>query len=235
MFVRFRENTHRLQVSLIETRRVAGKIRHEHIAGLGAIDIAPSIAARVAFWQQLHERLGKLSNRIDATAQAKVLGEVHARIPMVPIKERRALQLENAEADERFWESLRDMHQANLDDNKGMVEAAGRAVAQAQSGVEAASAKAAAAKDRVARLKRGEEVAGGVDRKLTREDAERAMREAGLSDRDIKKIRIVARLDNAGLEEYVAEVDKLHDRARRGEYRVAREVLMRRLRKSASA
>jgi hypothetical protein len=37
------------------------------------------------------------------------LGEVHARIPMVAVQEIRGLQVKNVEADERFWESLRDM------------------------------------------------------------------------------------------------------------------------------
>jgi hypothetical protein len=43
MFVRFRQ-ARRLQVSLIETRRVAGKVQHEHVASLGAVDIPPSVA-----------------------------------------------------------------------------------------------------------------------------------------------------------------------------------------------
>jgi hypothetical protein len=38
MFVRFRETGRRLQCSLIETRRVDGKVRHEHIASLGSIE-----------------------------------------------------------------------------------------------------------------------------------------------------------------------------------------------------
>jgi predicted N-formylglutamate amidohydrolase len=56
------------------------------------------------FWQKLHERLAKLSNRVDAAAQGKVLAEVHSRVPMVTADEQRALQLENAEAEARFWE-----------------------------------------------------------------------------------------------------------------------------------
>jgi hypothetical protein len=40
-------------------------------------------ANRVAFWSALHERLAKLSNRIDGEAHGKILGAVHALIPMV--------------------------------------------------------------------------------------------------------------------------------------------------------
>lgn len=38
MFVRFRQTRKRLQASIIETRRADGKVRHEHIAGLGSVD-----------------------------------------------------------------------------------------------------------------------------------------------------------------------------------------------------
>jgi hypothetical protein len=50
MFVRFRETPYGLQVSLIQTRREDGKVRYEHIAGLGAITIPASPADRIAFW-----------------------------------------------------------------------------------------------------------------------------------------------------------------------------------------
>jgi len=53
------------KVSIVETRRVGGKVRHEHIASLGSIETPLTVANRVAFWQRVHERLAKLSNRID--------------------------------------------------------------------------------------------------------------------------------------------------------------------------
>jgi hypothetical protein len=43
--------------SLIETRRDGGKVRHEHIASFGAVDVPPSIRQRLAFWARLPERL----------------------------------------------------------------------------------------------------------------------------------------------------------------------------------
>ena len=81
MFVRFRETPYGLQVSLIQTRREGGKVRHEHIAGLGAIIIPASTADRIDFWRSLHNRLSALSNRI-GDEQGKILGAVHERIPM---------------------------------------------------------------------------------------------------------------------------------------------------------
>ena len=91
MFVRFRDLAYRLQLSLVETRRLDGKVRHEHVASLGSIETPPTIADRIAFWSRLHERLGRLSNRIDGEMQGKVLGAVHARVPMITPDEQRAL------------------------------------------------------------------------------------------------------------------------------------------------
>jgi hypothetical protein len=44
--------------------------------------------------------------------------DIHARIPMVTLDEQRALQLRNAEADERFWTQLRDMHAGTVEEHK---------------------------------------------------------------------------------------------------------------------
>ena len=76
-------------------------MRHEHIAGLGAIIVPASTADRIDFWRSLHDRLSALSNRI-GDDQGKILGAVHERIPMP--HEQRDVQLENAKADQRFRE-----------------------------------------------------------------------------------------------------------------------------------
>jgi hypothetical protein len=68
MFVRFRGTKRKLQASLVETRRVDGHVRHEHIAQLGSVEIPQTVAARSAFWKRLHERLARLSNRIDTNS-----------------------------------------------------------------------------------------------------------------------------------------------------------------------
>jgi hypothetical protein len=83
MFVRFRETPYRLAMSLVETRRENGKVRHEHVASLGSIETPLSVAVRIEFWRGLHERLAQLSNRLDGETRSKVMGAVHARVPMV--------------------------------------------------------------------------------------------------------------------------------------------------------
>jgi hypothetical protein len=90
-------------VSLIQTRREGGKVRHEHIAGLGAIIVPASTADRIDFWRSLHDRLSALSNRI-GDDKGKILGAVHQRIPIPALHEQRDVQLENAKADQRFLE-----------------------------------------------------------------------------------------------------------------------------------
>jgi hypothetical protein len=162
MFTRFRQTRHRLQVSLVETRRLNGKVHHEHVASLGSVETPPSVPERIAFWLKLHDRLGKLSNRIDAATQGKVLGAVHARIAMVTADEQCALQLENAEADAQFWLNFRDMNAEPVEGHKGLVAQAERKIADGQSATANAAANAAIAKERIERLKRGENVEGGL-------------------------------------------------------------------------
>ena len=70
-------------MSLVETRRVDGKVRHEHVASVGSVELPPTVEAGVAFWQRLHERLAKLSNRVDAATQAKILGDIGGRVAAV--------------------------------------------------------------------------------------------------------------------------------------------------------
>src|ERR1700730_14477764 len=113
MFARFRRvESHlqvRLQVSIAESRRVAGRVRVEHIAALGSVGEPAAIAERVAFWGQIHRRLDALSNRIGEDDRAKILDAIHARIPMVTIDEIRTLHRENAETAAQIWAALQDM------------------------------------------------------------------------------------------------------------------------------
>jgi hypothetical protein len=84
---------------------VIGEIRQEHVASLGSIVVPQTVADRVAFWQRVPERLAKLSNRIDHATRG--MASLHEKIPMPTADELQALQLENAKADEQFYETLR--------------------------------------------------------------------------------------------------------------------------------
>jgi hypothetical protein len=105
MYVLFRSTPRRLMASLRESRRVAGNVISEHIASLGAIALPMTVAGRVAFWTALHERLGKLANRV-GEEHGKILGAVHARIPMVTAEERDAERKNHIEAEVAEWRKI---------------------------------------------------------------------------------------------------------------------------------
>jgi len=200
MFVRFRQTACRLQASLVETRRVDGKVRHEHIAGLGSVEMPPSVEGRITFWQRLHERLAKLANRVDAATQAKILGAIHARIPMVTMDEQHTLKLESAEAEERFWTSIYNMHAGTVEDCKGLATTVERAVAEGQAGIANATEKRNIAKARRERLERGEDVQGGLGKPVTREDLERELLKAGFTKRDLRRLDLIGAVKEFGPE-----------------------------------
>jgi hypothetical protein len=131
---------------------------------LGTVDAPSSIAERIVFWQRLHERLASLSNGIDAATQAKLYGEIHARIPMVTPDERRALQLENAEASAQRWDSFAEGHADMIELHNRMIATAEGYRDQLAELNATATEHATKAKDRIARLKRGDDVEGGLGR-----------------------------------------------------------------------
>ena len=121
MFVRFRKQGRGLGVSLMQTRRVAGKVQSEHVAALGSVDDPPSVRERFAFWGGLPERLARLGNRLASSEQPKIYEALHARIPMATPEDQRTSQEENAKDDERFWDAMRDLGATNLEGHKGMI------------------------------------------------------------------------------------------------------------------
>jgi hypothetical protein len=131
MFVRFRQSARRLQLSLVETRRDGHKVRHEHIASLGAVPLPAEVVDRVEFWQRLFQRLGRLANRLDDALQAKILEAVHARVPMLAQDEQRALLLAYAQQHERAWRMRHLRTEATVEENKVRLKSAQRLVAEA--------------------------------------------------------------------------------------------------------
>ncbi|MBJ7403388.1 MAG: hypothetical protein JHD07_08860 [Bradyrhizobium sp.] len=184
-------------------------MKHEHLATLGSIDKVPSIADRLSFWQALHQRLAHLSNRIDASQHAKALSDVHARIPMVTIDEQRALKLEVAQADEKLWDALAAMHEASANDQRRLGARAERvAIANQQASIEAAT-RAATMRDRIERLKRGEDAPGA----LKRFDPGRALHDAGWSKAEIEHAILLAMLPEEAFNEVIEASHQASERA----------------------
>jgi hypothetical protein len=164
MFTRFRAKGRRLQVSLVENRRIGGQVRNEHVAGLGSVQLPLSRESRVAFWKELYPRLDRLANRLDEDTKAKVIAAVDARIPMVAMEEIRAEQLEAARADAKFWEFLQANHQELATGHEQAAATASRIAAENKEAAESAGRHLDRAKERIVRLERGEAVAGGLDK-----------------------------------------------------------------------
>jgi hypothetical protein len=53
----------RLEVSIVETRREGGKVKHKHVASLGSV-WSDSPAEREGFWHECEARLARLANRL---------------------------------------------------------------------------------------------------------------------------------------------------------------------------
>jgi hypothetical protein len=113
------------------------------------------VADRIAFWKKLNQRLARFSNRIDADTQRKILGAVDARIAMPTIEEIRVLQLENAEADERVWSTLQDMHESTAADRMALRALVESAITASPAAATMARKSAAVAKACIDRLKKG--------------------------------------------------------------------------------
>jgi hypothetical protein len=212
MFVRFRQNERRQQVSLLETRRTDGKVRNEHVASLSSVEMPHTIEARIVFWQRLHERLAKLSNRVDAATQGKILTDVHARIPMVTVDEQRSLQIRNAEADEQFWTTMRSMFEANSADLKQHADLTERKIADVKPQITNADVKAATARDRMARIKNGETVSGGLGKPQSREDIIASL---GLTKKDLRRFSAVHELceTESDFQKMMEELHRAHKRS----------------------
>jgi hypothetical protein len=185
-----------------------------------------TIAERVAFWGQLHRRLAALSNRIGADDQAKIIGSIHARIPMVTIDEQRRLQRENAEADERFWAGLQEMSAGAAEGQRELAANASRKAAESEASAKDAADKAATAKERLARLAKGEDVSGGLHRPTPRKDLDRILMDAGWSADDIRFSAELAGLrGDTEFDAYVKQICELEGRAEKStRWKVLRQI-----------
>ena len=216
----------------MQTRRGSEKMHSEHIASLGSVDADVSVHGRLAFWAKLPGRLARLGNRVGPDDQAKVYAALHARIPMVTPDEQLAIQEANAEGDERFWEAMRDMQTASVGQHKTLIARAETAIAEHASKAAEAGERAQAAKDRLEKIRRGEDVAGGLGKPF---DVERALKAAGWTPSDFRRARLQWSLSTAAFETALANmnaaaaVDKAFGREARRIIRTRREAERQRL------
>jgi hypothetical protein len=138
---------------------------------------------------------------------------------MVTVDEQHALKLANAQGDERVWSSLRDLHEGAAADHQRLIATAEAAVASGRNAAQQADANANAAKERIARLQRGEDVPGGL---APPPDLERILRDSGMCSSDIAHAQVIAALPAAAIESIVRVAVQANERASR---RYARTLL----------
>jgi hypothetical protein len=110
---------------------------------------------------------------------------------MVTIDELVAVKVQNAEADEQLWSSFRAMHEEQAEGLEQVAASAASGIAANRSAADDAAAEAAEAKERVERLKRGEDVPGGLGEPL---DPEKMLRKMGFKTADLNHMRTTAAL-----------------------------------------
>jgi hypothetical protein len=187
--------------------------------------LAQTVAGRIAFSAALYGRLAKLDNRIDPEMQGKILGAIHAKVPMVTPDEQRGLQIENAEDDERLWSQMRDMQASTIEDHKALATDAQKAISSLTAGMAEAEQRAASAKERAQKLKNGENLSGGLSKSAP--DFEKILRDAGWTKADLRHARELNELGNRGLfEVFLAYTRERSQKvAERFEHKTARDFL----------
>ena len=191
MFVRFRQQGHRLQASLMQTRREAGAIKSEHVASLGSVGLDVTIRDRLDFWKYVEPRLDRLANRIGPDERAKIIDALDARIPVLTDDDLRSVQEDNAKHDQKFWGDVRDTNADVAARHRSIIARAEEEIANVMSTAEEVAERIDVATDRVARIERGEPVVGGLGKKL---DVLKIMKEAGMTQSDVNHAMRVASL-----------------------------------------
>jgi hypothetical protein len=142
---------------------------------------------------------------------------------MVVVDEQQGIQLRNAEADERFWSTIRDVNQTYIDGFKRLIANAQSVIAKAEIAVADADASVEVARKRVERIKRGESVDGGLGEPLDWEDL---VRTTGMTEKEIRHCQDISRLNEEELKHVASEAVKAGKRAERS---IARALARRKL------
>ena len=101
---------------------------------------------------------------------------------MVTAEEQGAVQEENFKDDERFWDTMRDLNAASVEEHKSLIASAeAKLKGHESAGPPTPVEKLETAKNRLQRLQRGESVSGGLGKKL---DIVAIMKAAGITPGD---------------------------------------------------
>jgi hypothetical protein len=107
------------------------------------------------------------------------------------------VQVANTEDDERFWGAMRDLGASSVEGHKALIARAEAVIAKEAPRVAEAGERAQAAKDRLARLARGESVPCGLGKPF---DVRAALEAEGFMERDLRRMWLLASLTEAEME-----------------------------------
>jgi septal ring factor EnvC (AmiA/AmiB activator) len=93
------------------------------------------------------------------------------------------------------------MNQSTVEEHKALAATVEHAIASGQAVAANAAARAAIAKERVARIRKGEDFSGGLRKRFTSEDAIKILRANGFSPSDIRQMQHVAEISRLRGEE----------------------------------
>jgi hypothetical protein len=119
VYLHFYRVHRRLAVNLVTSRRVAGKVRSEHIARLGSVLEPEPIALpeRQQFWAQIDGRFAaidaKFPGRVTPDDKRKVIAGIEARIPKPTETEERQAEISGAVARARLTAEKRGKRAAD--------------------------------------------------------------------------------------------------------------------------
>jgi hypothetical protein len=219
MFVRFRQSARRLALSLVETRREGGKVRHEHVASLGSLPNPPSANDRAVFWAKLQPRLMRLGNRLDRDTQAAILAQIHERLPMASTDDRKDAQLARAHDEKAFWSKIEAMQAESAEGYRRLADKAQQDAAKADAAVADAKSHRDRINARIADIEAGKLGSDTTAKPLTREEMRKMMGMTRAEMQHCMRVSMVADIlgDGAFWRENRELVEKLHKRQRRAE------------------
>jgi hypothetical protein len=161
----------------------------------------------------------------DAQARARIMGELHAIVPMVTLDAAISGKTEVAKRNVEFSTSLRDMFSEMADGKKAMLANLQREIAECEAQVVAMGDAVKVDQDKLARLEAGEDV---PVKELDCAAMVAILKSAGLTDADIRHMRRVACLSEAGFDQYSDErIRAMHRHDERSGRTIARRILRR--------
>jgi hypothetical protein len=151
MFIRFRKRARRLNVIIVEARRLNGAVRQTHVASLGSVTAEqPSVRERGATWKTLHEVIARKGFAADIAVN--LMTALQARVPLPTMEEAGAAELAAAEHDSAFWRKMHGHTTKLIESHKNLIATAELQIEELRKDAEREAEKAEVAKAKATRL-----------------------------------------------------------------------------------